>query len=326
LIRVDDGTVAAPQSEPENRGVEDELGPETDEVLTAPGQVEEVDDALISPMHGLTAGATFGSLVHAVLEHADPKAPDLRAELLARVEEERRWWSVPATSEEIAEAMVPMQVTPLGPLADDLTLADIGLEDRLRELDFEFPMGGGDVSGTGASVLLKEFATALRKHLPADDPIHAYAARLDDSVLGEQLLRGYLSGSIDVVLRVRGAGERFVVVDYKTNSLGEPGRPLTAMDYTPAKVAEAMLHSHYPLQALLYSVVLHRYLRWRLKGYDPEVHLGGVLYLYLRGMVGSHTPVVDGVPCGVFSWKPPAALVLELSRLLDGQSLDVEVR
>ena len=38
--------------------------------------------------------------------------------------------------------------------------------------------------------------------------------------LGSQSLRGYLSGSIDVVLRVRGGGPRYVVVDYKTNRLG----------------------------------------------------------------------------------------------------------
>jgi exodeoxyribonuclease V beta subunit len=28
--------------------------------------------------------------------------------------------------------------------------------------------------------------------------------------------------------------------------------------------------------------------------------------------------VVDGQPCGVFAWKPPAAMVVELSDLLDG--------
>ena len=38
-------------------------------------------DALPSPMEGLPVGATFGSLVHAVLEEADPHAPDLHAEL-----------------------------------------------------------------------------------------------------------------------------------------------------------------------------------------------------------------------------------------------------
>ncbi len=45
-----------------------------------------------------------------------------------------------------------------------------------------------------------------------------------------------------------------------------------------------MAHHGYPLQATLYLVALHRYLRWRLRGYDPDVHLDGAAYLFLRGM------------------------------------------
>ena len=108
-----------------------------------------------------------------------------------------------------------------------------------------------------------------------------------------------------------------MVVDYKTNWLGDPARPLTAADYAQPRLVEAMLHSDYPLQALLYSVVLHRFLRWRLPGYVPEQHLGGVMYLFLRGMCGPETPVVDGHPAGVFSWQPPAALIIALSDLVD---------
>jgi exodeoxyribonuclease V beta subunit len=107
-------------------------------------------------------------------------------------------------------------------------------------------------------------------------------------------------------------------VDYKTNWLAAPGEPLTSWHYQPAALARAMRHSHYPLQALLYTVALHRYLRWRQPGYDPGAHLGGTLYLFLRGMCGPDTPVVDGVPAGVFSWRPPTELVLDLSALLDG--------
>ena len=90
----------------------------------------------------------------------------------------------------------------------------------------------------------------------------------------------------------------------------------------PPRLAEAMMDAHYPLQALLYAVAVHRMLRWRQPGYDPEPHLGGVLYLFVRGMAGPDTPRVDGVPCGVFSWRPPAALVTELSDLLDGGRRD----
>jgi exodeoxyribonuclease V beta subunit len=271
-------------------------------------------------MEGLPGGNIFGSLVHAVLEHADPQAVDLQAELQARVREEQHWWPVDATPDAIAEALVPMHLTPLGPLADGLRLVDIGRADRLCELDFEFPLTGGD-RAREIQVPLAAAADVLRRHLDSDDPMRRYAERLEAPSLGDQVLRGYLSGSIDVVLRVgSGADERFVVVDYKTNRLGAPGETLTAWHYRPEAMTEAMLHSHYPLQALLYTVVLHRYLRWRLgPSYDPERHLGGVLYLYLRGMCGPETPVVDGDPCGVFSWRPPAAMVVELSDLLAGE-------
>jgi exodeoxyribonuclease V beta subunit len=146
--------------------------------------------------------------------------------------------------------------------------------------------------------------------LADDDPFRPYVDRLTSAALGPQSLRGYLSGSIDAVLRL--PDQRYLVVDYKTNYLGDH-----AADYGRAPLAEAMLHSDYPLQALLYTVVLHRFLRWRLPGYDPAVHLSGVLYLFVRGMCGVDTPVIDGQPCGVFSWQPSAGLVVALSDLLD---------
>ena len=128
----------------------------------------------------------------------------------------------------------------------------------------------------------------LRAHLPAGDPLAGYAERLDDPAL-RQTVRGYLTGSLDLVVRVRGAGDapRFAVVDYKTNWLAAPGEELTAWHYRPAALAAEMERAHYGLQALLYTVALHRYLRWRLPGYDPDRHLAGVLYLFLRGMSGA---------------------------------------
>ncbi len=148
---------------------------------------------------------------------------------------------------------------------------------------------------------------------PAGDPLAGYADRLADPAL-RSTVRGYVTGSIDLVAR---AGGRFTVVDYKTNWLAAPGEELTEWHHRPAALAAEMERGHYGLQALLYTVALHRYLRWRLPSYDPEQHLGGVLYLFVRGMVGPDTPVVDGTPCGVFAWRPPAALVTALSDALD---------
>jgi len=72
----------------------------------------------------------------------------------------------------------------------------------------------------------------------------------------------------------------------------------------------------YPLQALLYAVALHRYLRWRMPGYRAPDHLGGVAYLFLRGMTGSGGQEVGH---GVFEWAVPPELVISLSDLLDGR-------
>jgi exodeoxyribonuclease V beta subunit len=226
-----------------------------------------------------------------------------------------RFLAVPAA--DLAGSLVPSLQTPLGPLAGGLRLADIAMADRLDELEFELPLAGGDLPTGDAAV--GQIADLLRRHLPAGDPLGRYADDLAAPVLATQRMRGFLTGSIDAVLRVRGVdgSPRYVVVDYKTNRLGGE-ETLTAWHYRPDALAEAMRDAHYPLQALLYSVALHRYLRWRQPGYDPAVHLGGVLYLFLRGMCGPDTPVVDGVPCGVFSWAPPAALVRDLSDLLHG--------
>lgn len=283
---------------------EPEVGELDDEVAEIPLVTSPVGSDVPSPMADLPSGAKFGTLVHAVLETADPFAPDLAAELEARIVEHSVWWPVDVAADELAAAMVPLHDTPLGPLAPGKTLRQIGLRDRMREMDFEFPLGGGRLRAVGE---------LLREHLAADDPLAVYADRLTGVALGSQPLKGYLSGSVDAVLRV---DDRYLVVDYKTNWLGDPSRPLTAGDYGQPRLVEAMLHSDYPLQALLYNVVLHRFLRWRLAGYDPSRHLGGVLYLFLRGMCGPQTPVVDGHPAGVFSWQPPAALTVELSELL----------
>src|SRR6185312_14569599 len=126
------------------------------------------------------------------------------------------------------------------------------------------------------------------------DPLAGYAARLRDPVLRRDV-RGYLTGSIDLVLRV---GDAYAIADYKTNWLAAPGEPLTAWQHRPAALAAEMERAHYGLQALLYTVALHRYLRWRVPGYDPDRHLAGVGYLFLRGMTGTEGE-------GVFAWRVP---------------------
>ena len=308
LIRAAESGQPGVGSEPEIRELDDEVGE-----VPVP---ETGDDGaqLPSPMADLPMGAKFGTLVHAVLETADPFAADLAAELESHIRRHSLWWPVDVPAADLAAALVPMHDTPLGPLAPGVTLRDIGLRDRLREMEFEFPLAGGDRRVAVPDISLADVGGLLASHLPSGDPLAPYAERLTGGTLAAQSLKGYLNGSVDAVLRV---GDRYLVVDYKTNWLGDPARPLTAADYGPARLTEAMLHSDYPLQALLYCVVLHRFLRWRVPDYRPETHIAGVLYLFVRGMCGADTPVIDGHPAGVFSWQPPAALIEALSDLLD---------
>ena len=298
------------ESEPEGEA----FGSRDEEEVVVAGPAA---DGIRSPMAGLPVGATFGSLVHAVLETADLQAVDLAAELRNRIMEQKVRWPVDIDVDELVSALQLVCATPLGAIADDATLAGIVPRDRLAEMDFELPLGGGDRPGTSSR--LGDIAALLRRHLPEDDPLLPYATALDQSELGDQDLLGYLTGSIDLTFRHSG---RYFVVDHKTNWLGGPESELTLDSYTPDRLATAMTHTSYPLQALLYAVVLHRFLRWRLPGYDPATHLGGVLYLYLRGMAGPATPRIDGSPCGVFAWRPPVELIQDLSALLDGTSAE----
>ncbi len=300
-------------SESEEPGTVDE--PEVAAGTDAPASGADAAVGLPSPMAGLPKGAAFGTLVHEVLETTDFTAPDLRAHLVERAETAGSARYAGVTAGDLADALLPALRTPLGPLAPGLRLADVSTRDRLDELAFEMPLLGGDRPSGEARV--GQVADLLAGHLAADDPLRGYADDLAVPLLASRRLRGFLNGSIDVVLRVPGDGtaSRYLVVDYKTNWLG--GESLSTTDYRPDAMARAMRAAHYPLQALLYSVALHRFLRWRQPGYEPGTHLGGVLYLFLRGMAGPATPVVGGVPCGVFSWAPPAALVGDLSDLLD---------
>ncbi len=309
-------------SEPEDPERQDEAAGAVPPLVADTGDDERLR-AVPSPMADLPTGTAFGTLVHAVLETVDTAAPDLAGELGARCAEAvsaRLGAAVDAAA--LAAALAPVLETPLGPLADGVRLRDLAPADRLAELDFELPLAGGDEPRAGDAAL-RDIAALLRRHLPATDPLAGYPDVLDGPLLAHQRLRGYLTGSLDAVLRLRddGGDPRYLVVDYKTNWLGDIGpagpEPLTAWHYRPAALAAAMRHAHYPLQALLYAVALHRFLRWRQPAYDPDRHLGGVLYLFLRGMCGPTTPLVGGEPCGVFSWRPPTALVVELSALFD---------
>jgi exodeoxyribonuclease V beta subunit len=288
-----------------------------DEDLAPPAwrvQGEASDDELRVVTLGLGAmpgGTLVGTVLHSVLERTEFDARDLEGEVRRVLAEEVAWRNVELGDTELVVAGLCRAIeSPLGPDVGEVRLRDVRRRDRLDELGFELPLIGGD-QPTG-DLRLADIAGLLDEHLAPGDPVAPYGALLRD-VAPSRELRGYLNGSLDLVFRF-GDG-RYVLADYKTNKLGPPDEVLTAWHYRPEAVQAEMLHAHYPLQALLYSVALHRYLRWRLPEYDAGRNLGGVLYLFLRGMSAAEPVRVVDRPCGVWSWSPPPRVVEALSDL-----------
>ncbi|MGI9578663.1 MAG: UvrD-helicase domain-containing protein [Microthrixaceae bacterium] len=310
-------------------------------------------DSPTSPLAWLPAGAAFGTLAHDVLETVDFAADDLESEVGDSVERQRGWRSLSlrpvgderppgdpdaerAGSDLLVDGLTRVIRTPLGPLfstesASGTRLADIPQADRLDEMTFELNLGSTDLEGSARPAPTdRDIARLLLEHLEPCDPFRPWAAHLADGVFRVDL-QGHLTGSIDAVVRLPGAPsesptDRFMVVDYKTNRLHDHGVAPRPGDYGAAAMQRSMMEHHYLLQALLYSVAVHRYLRWRLAGYDPEVNLGGIAYLFLRGMTGPDVATLDGTaidaggsPEGVCTWVPPSGLIQELSDLLDAR-------
>jgi exodeoxyribonuclease V beta subunit len=121
-----------------------------------------------------------------------------------------------------------------------------------------------------------------------------------------QRIEGLMTGRIDLLYRHQG---RYFVLDYKSNRLP---------DYGPAALDAAVRHSEYDLQYALYTLALHRTLRFRLGGaYDYDRHVGGVRYLFCRGLApdGDAPDAPDAPWRGVHADRLPRALVEGLDAL-----------
>ncbi|MGO4998186.1 exodeoxyribonuclease V subunit beta [Oceanisphaera sp. W20_SRM_FM3] len=123
------------------------------------------------------------------------------------------------------------------------------------------------------------------------------------------VLNGMLKGFIDLVAEKDG---RYYVIDWKSNYLGA-----SDADYSQASMQAAINEHRYDLQYVLYILALHRQLTARLPGYDYDLHVGGALYVFLRGWQAETQ--------GLFHHKPPKALIEALDTLfshaIEGVSL-----
>jgi exodeoxyribonuclease V beta subunit len=271
-------------------------------------------------------GTGYGTFVHEVFEGLDlttacGKDGEGLRELVQRSAERNGLAADPRIADELVVKLPTLLATPLdaqdGTLADPVrglptgfTLAQIGARDRLDELEFNLRLGAGARYARTQPVVIDParveaaLASALdetRLAPPEIQPVrewlahHLDRARHDGAPLFEQIA-GILTGSIDLVFRAhpdaaqRAAGAtepRWFIADFKTNAIetSTPGH------FTGPWLAWKMATTGYPLQALLYTVALHRHLRLRMgERYDYDRHIGGYLYLFVRGMAGPDTP------------------------------------
>ncbi len=173
------------------------------------------------------------------------------------------------------------------------------------------PLVGPNVSLQSLQGVLPEMEFWLPAHrldAPAID--QACRERLLPGVprpsLPQSQLHGMLMGFADLVFEHEG---RYWVLDYKSNHLGADDAA-----YTPEAQQAAMATHRYDVQAALYMLALHRLLRARLgQGYVPEQHLGGAVYLFLRG--------IDGPAGGCCTLPASIPLLQTLDAMLDAQEV-----
>ncbi|HWP20275.1 MAG TPA: exodeoxyribonuclease V subunit beta [Burkholderiaceae bacterium] len=245
-------------------------------------------------------GAAAGECVHTVFERVDfadeatwPSAIDAALRRLRGAERGATAESDAIRARMLHRMLRDVLATPLPlPGSPALRLAELRPSCRVHEMEFYLPAPDLD------PLVLQRRVQAAGYALP-----HLTSHRL----------RGYLRGFIDMVFEHDG---RYHVLDWKSNHLGDGPQ-----SYLRPGLTQAMAREGYHLQALLYLVALHRHLASRLPGYVPARHLGGAVYLFVRGVRPGWTES-DGHPTGVYVDRPDPALIESLSRLLAGQGGD----
>ncbi|WP_029654928.1 exodeoxyribonuclease V subunit beta [Marinobacter daepoensis] len=246
--------------------------------------------------HHFPKGAGPGTFLHELLEWCTARgfqqvvdnSEQLREQLIRRCST-RGWddWVEPLQRWLLALIQKPLPLDRSG--RDCTSLAELG---NLRpELEFWFESHNVSIQTLDALV--------TRHTLNGADRPRAVANRFN----------GMLKGFIDLVFEHKG---QYYVLDYKSNTLGEVDG-----DYTDQNMGDAILAKRYDLQYVLYLLALHRLLKARLPGYDYDQHIGGAVYLFLRG--------VHSATSGTFTDKPPRTLIEQLDALFDGTSLTGEV-
>ncbi|MET0065212.1 MAG: exodeoxyribonuclease V subunit beta [Candidatus Thiodiazotropha sp.] len=240
--------------------------------------------------HGFPRGSGPGSCLHAILEAIDFSVEE-ESGILPHVAHNLALFGIDSQwSPVVVSWLQQILSTPLN--EQGLRLRDVDNRHRLNEMGFHFPV---------SAFQPQQIRVLAEQHRFSETP-----ALLDGLMSSRaSAVDGYVKGFIDLVFEHAG---RFYLADYKSNWLG-----MDAADYQSQALQQAMVEHHYTLQYVLYTLALHRYLKHRLPGYDYQRHIGGVFYLFLRGM----RPDNDQ-PLGILFECPPAEFIAALDRMVGG--------
>ena len=246
-------------------------------------------------IHGFHRGAGPGTFLHHLLEWCTEQGfsqvvahPEGLAEMVTKRCQSRGWepWAESLTHWLLDTLQTPLPLpTQVDGSRPIVRLA--GLTTAKSEMEFWIASRGvnaGELDDLVRSQTLLQWGWAVRGARPTADPM---------------LLNGMLKGFIDLVFEHDG---RYYVGDYKSNYLGP-----TDEAYTAGAMARVVAEKRYDLQYALYLLALHRLLKSRLPDYDYDRHIGGAVYLFLRG----NRADTAGVHCE----RPPRRLIEQMDEL-----------
>ena len=242
------------------------------------------------------SGSRFGVVLHDVLEHADfgqwhgwhpGAAVPAGEEEKIRAALGRGGYGSADLADGVALLAVLAGHTLTVTLPEGSCLAALPPEQRRPEIEFQFALAATPVA---------ELVGLLHSHGLLPDR-NGFGTR--------RRLEGLMTGLIDLTYHHDG---RWYVLDYKSNQLPA---------YDAGGLAAAMAHHEYDLQALIYTVALHRWLRFRLgDAYDYARDFGGVRYLFCRGLDANRADSP-----GVQAWRFEPGLVDALDALFGGAAV-----
>ena len=234
-------------------------------------------------------GANAGSFLHGVLENIDLQKPEQLAEVITQ---QSTWFGIGDEWHGCLEnwltdvLLAPFSAQPkTAKPTPSISLAQLSAKQVKVEMEFHMPLH---------EVKVGDFNRIINQYYKQ----HARDYQFEQ-------LNGMIKGFIDLMFEFE---SKFYVADYKSNHLGD-----SYEHYHHGAMEEAMTGHDYHLQAILYTLALHRWLKHKLPNYDYHTHIGGAYYLFIRGM--SQTAPGNGV----YFVLPEKSMIEALDDLFSGK-------